>query len=132
MDRPPSSETGKPRIPTPTETKEPERRRELRIPMRVLRVEAEREGEVFFGYAANLSVTGLFIQTTNPKPVGTQVHVAFTLPKAKEKITSKAEIVWVQEYAGKDGPSPGMGLRFLEPPDSTLAAIRKFIEGTSE
>ena len=124
-------ESGKPPIPSPTSTKEVERRRELRVPLRVLKIQGERKGEVFFGYAGNLSTTGLFIQTTNPREAGMQVKVTFQLPNTKKNIECLTEVMWGRNYLGKDGPPPGMGLRFIDVSTEDSDAIRTFVEEES-
>ncbi len=117
-----------PDIPTPTINEENERRRDLRVPLRVLRVESEHNGEVFFGYAVNISNTGLCIQTSNPKVTGTKIHISFTLPSQKEKIDCNAEVIWHRNFTGPKAPPPGMGLRFIELPTATLEMIQRFID----
>src|SRR5262245_23892115 len=112
-------------------TSEEEKRKDLRIPLRVLRVEGTEKGkkEIFFGYAGNISTSGMFIQTPNPKDVGTQVRLTFTLPTTKEKVTCVAEVVWSRNYAGK-GSSPGMGMRFVDLAADMSAIIEKFMSSS--
>ena len=109
-----------------------EKRRYLRVPLRVLRVETKIGGEIFFGHATNISRTGLFIQTVNPKPVGMKVYIKFLLPENKEMITCLAEITWIQDFIGPKGPQPGMGLKFLELNPTTETMIAAFIEQSNE
>ena len=57
----------------------PAKRKVLRPPMRI---ECAREGDLgthFLGYAANLSETGVFVQSLVPRPAGTR-------PKARRRI----------------------------------------------
>ena len=119
--------TDSPVIPPTKPEKEPEQRQNLRVPLRVLRVETELKGEVFFGYAINLSVTGIFIQTSSPKEVGTQFRVRFSLPRDPKIIECLTEVVWSRHYTGKTGVSPGMGLRFIDLNPECQEAIAKFI-----
>ena len=121
------SGSSKPGIPTPGTQAEPEKRRDLRVPLRVLRVESEHNGEIFAGYATNLSTSGIFIQTTNPKKPGTRITIQFTLP-TKQKIAGLAEVVWTREYTGKEIRHPGMGMRFLELGPEHSEFIRTFLE----
>jgi uncharacterized protein (TIGR02266 family) len=113
---------------TPTTESEPEKRRDLRVPIRVLRVEGTEKGkhEIFFGYASNLSSSGMFIQTPSPKEIGTQVRLSFLLPTSKEKVVAAAEVVWIRNYSGK-GSSPGMGLKFVEISAELARSIQKFV-----
>lgn len=89
-------------------------RKNLRVPILVTRVTARSDGKVFFGYAKNISCTGLFIQSINPKETGEQFEVEFFLPGDDEPIVSHVVVVWNRGYT-KDliKNSPGMGLKFL-------------------
>ncbi len=116
------------KIPAPTTShSDVEKRKELRIPLRVLRVKAAMEGDVFFGYARNLSPTGMFIQTPNPKEPGQEVHVRFTLPPKDEEISCRAKIVWARNYLGKNKEEPGMGLTFVDLSVNEAEIIRHFV-----
>jgi len=104
-----------------------DRRRDLRVPLRVIRVEANssRKAEIFFGYASNVSKSGLFIQTPSPKEVGSKFSLRFALPN-KKQISCSAEVVWVRNYSGSKS-SPGMGMKYLEVTPDARALIEEFI-----
>ncbi|MEX2209137.1 MAG: PilZ domain-containing protein [Myxococcota bacterium] len=91
----------------------PAKRKLLRPP---LRIECAREGEKrthFLGYAANLSETGVFVQSLAPRPPGTRLNLVLHLAGANgARICSEAEVRWCRGYGGKKGPSAGMGMRF--------------------
>ena len=125
---PPKPRSGAPTIPAPVQDGGPERRRQLRVPLRVLRVSAQHQGEFFFGYASNISNTGVFIETSNPKPNGTRVKLKFSLPGLVAPTVCVAEVVWTREFTGKGVESPGMGLRFLELQPEAAVLIREFVE----
>lgn len=112
----------------PANSAPPEKRRNLRVPLRVLRVETALRGQVFFGHAVNLSKTGLFVQTTNPKPVGFKAKIRFELPKAGQKIEAMAEVVRNQEFTGQKGVQPGMGLKFVDLSIEAQEIIEKFVD----
>lgn len=125
-------EATKPEVPKPVQTDESQdKRRHLRVPLRVLRVETKLKGDVFFGHATNISKTGLFIQTANPKQPGFKVHIKFQLPNS-EKLSCWAEVVWTQDYTGQKGVQPGMGLQFIDPPESVQSAINEFAKEAQE
>ena len=51
-----------------------EKRVHLRVPLRVLKVGSFESGrDIFFGYAQNLSLGGMYIQTSNPKDIGEEL-----------------------------------------------------------
>ncbi|MBE9535983.1 MAG: PilZ domain-containing protein [Proteobacteria bacterium] len=89
-------------------------RTKLRVPILVTHVTARAEGKVFFGYAKNISGTGMFIQSINPKKPGEQFEVEFSLFGDDEVLSSHVAVVWNQGYT-KDmiKTTPGMGLKFL-------------------
>lgn len=105
-----------------------EKRRELRVPMRVLHVKLEGHKKVFFGYADNLSTSGFFIQSINPKEAGSKFKIEFNLPDCQEKIECLAEVVWKRDFTTNSSCKPGMGLRFVEIERKYSALIREFIE----
>lgn len=104
----------------------PAKRKQLRPPMRI---ECAREGDHgthFLGYGANLSETGVFVQSLAPRPPGTRLQLVLYLGGPTGiRICSEAEVRWTRGYGGKKAPSAGMGLHFtnLRPADrSTLHA----------
>ena len=71
-----------------------------------------------FGIARNISEGGMFIETHDPLPLGSQVRVAF--PAASGEMTAVAEVRYVCHLLGRlaDGAPThaavrGMGVRFL-------------------
>lgn len=63
------------------------------------------------GFTANLSIGGMFVQTTNPRPVGTLLRFELDLGEA-EPIRGVGEIVWIRVHSlGPDAPS-GFGIQF--------------------
>jgi type IV pilus assembly protein PilZ len=118
-------------IPPPDDETGPDKRRHLRVPLRVIRVETELRGQVFFGHATNISKTGLFIETTSPKPVGYKLKIRFDLPSFPEKVEGMAEVVWNQEFTGRKEVEPGMGLKFLDLAPEVQRAIERFVEEKS-
>ena len=119
-------------IPSPIgKDQEAEHRRDLRVPLRVLRVQTEIQGDMFFGYARNLSATGMFIQTSNPKESGLEVDLSFALAPSKTTICCKAKVIWIRNYTGKDRAEPGMGLRFTEISADNAETIRKYVKELS-
>jgi len=57
------------------------------------------------GRAKDLSVGGMFVQTDDPLPFGTQLVVHLTLPRAARPLALPAVVRWVRAGAG-------MGLQF--------------------
>jgi hypothetical protein len=79
-------------------------------------IEGERGGAL--GVARNISQGGMFVETRNPEPLGSQVRVSF--PSNAGEMTAVAEVRYIchllgRTAAGHDRPAAvrGMGLRFL-------------------
>lgn len=98
------------------------KRKYLRIPIIVTKVKAEQNGNIFFGYATNISKGGFFIQTVSPKDKGEQFTVEFELPENLLRIRCLVEVVWKRNYIpGKN--HPGMGLKFIDLPEDLAEKI---------
>ncbi len=81
-------------------------------------IEGERGGAL--GVARNISEGGLFVETRDPQPLGTQVRITF--PSAAGEMTAVAEVRYVCHLLGRAGTGGapggnaavrGMGVRFL-------------------
>lgn len=95
-----------------------------------MRIECAREGDRgthFLGYGANVSETGVFVQSLAPRPPGTRLKLVLYLGGATgTRICSEAEVRWTRGYGGKKAPSAGMGLRFT----NLRAADRSVLHAT--
>jgi type IV pilus assembly protein PilZ len=91
-----------------------ERRISPRIPVS-LQVEYRSEGELRHDLVTDSSEGGLFIRTSRPLPIGTDLELVILLPEAAP-IRLKARVVW-ERLLGKGPEAPGMGVRLLEPLD---------------
>ena len=100
-----------------------DKRRQRRIPVE-LWIEAERDGELYYQRASNLSVGGAFFTQTVPLPVATKVQLRFSLPGEKYQIECVAEIVATKEL--------GMGVEFRDLKDGDRARIEALIDATLE
>ena len=108
----------------------PALRRTLRVPLPVQSANPKESGPPrFLGYLANVSESGVFVQCTNARAVGTRLSLHLRLPGLEERlICDSAEIVWARSVTASDEGSPGMGLRFVDLDTRSRAALRKFCE----
>lgn len=83
-------------------------------------IEAEREGELYYQRASNLSVGGAYFTQTIPLPLGTRVTLKFTLPGDAKEIACAGEIVSARDL--------GMGVQFLELPKTDQARIERLVQ----
>ena len=98
---------------------EADKRRQRRIPVE-LWIEAERNGELYFQRASNLSVGGAFFTQTVPLPVGTLVSLKFSLPGDAYEIQCKGEIVTAKDL--------GMGVQFIDIAEIDVMRIESLID----
>ncbi len=99
-------------------------RRDLRTPLRTEVLVGEERSPRFLGYAANLSEEGAFIQSLNPRPLGTLLEICMHAPR--ESFTCQVEVIWVRRYAGRNAPCPGMGVRLLHLARPLTERLRAF------
>ena len=109
-----------------------ERRKDLRVPLRVMHVKLEGKTKVFFGYADNLSENGMFIQSINPKEAGSRFKISFQLPGSTSTIECMAEVIWKRDFSPSSSHKPGMGLKFIDMDSDYKDALRRFLEDKSQ
>ncbi|HEY0709218.1 MAG TPA: TIGR02266 family protein [Polyangia bacterium] len=73
-------------------------------------VEVKGAGKQFAAQTRNLSLGGMFIETTELLPIQTTVELRFSLPAQPEPVEVTAEVRWVER--GDGGVAAGMGVRF--------------------
>jgi len=105
-------------------TGRPESRRFDRAPLS-LEVHYRTKGSFLVSYSLNLSKGGLFLETEDLHPVGTELTVRFSIPGAKHQIETQAKVMWVRRAASSDGLPTGLGLQF----DHLEDHIGKIIDG---
>src|SRR5687767_5418248 len=82
----------------------------LRIKLRYTQLE-----QFISKFATNLSRSGMFLASRNPKPVGTRIHFELRLADDSRLIDGLGEVRWTREY-DKNAPdlAYGMGIFLLE------------------
>ncbi|HTN52208.1 MAG TPA: TIGR02266 family protein, partial [Anaeromyxobacter sp.] len=67
-------------------------------------------------HAVNVSRGGIFVQTLDPKPVGTEVSLDITLDSGDQVIRGKGVVRWTAPPSAPGEPvrAPGMGIKFTE------------------
>lgn len=82
------------------------------------------DGERFNGRASCIGPDGLFIESSNPLPIGTKIIVEFALPESPlEWLEAKGVVAWICPKADHYEFSQGMGVKFVE----LLPTVRKRI-----
>jgi type IV pilus assembly protein PilZ len=75
----------------------------------------------------NISLGGVFVETTTPLPLQTRLQIRFRIPSQTEPIEVGGEVRWV-EAGGPDQP-PGMGVRFQGLRAREVWALNRFFQG---
>ena len=105
----------------------PDQRRSLRSPVIVLKIIEGESKDFLFGYAKNISQSGLFIQSINPRKAGDRFSISFYIPSTDIDIRCRCEVAWVREYSKKESLEPGYGIRFLDLPEESVRHIEEWV-----
>jgi type IV pilus assembly protein PilZ len=77
-------------------------------------VDCTTEDTFLYASIANISAMGIFIRTTEPLAVGTEMELSFSPPGAVA-FELKGQVAWVNPVRPDgDNPNPGMGVRFVD------------------
>lgn len=113
----------------PQPTLHPDGRTPLHSPITVLRTDGNGGPKTFFGYAKNISRSGMLIGATRPQEPGTRFLLEIPFPDPVNRVAiCTCEVVWKREWAKRKCHEPGMGLRFIDLPEDIASAIDTWLE----
>jgi len=73
------------------------------------------DGQEFESLTGGIGGGGLFIESSSPLTLGSELFLEFALPdKPSEKLKAKAKVVWVRNKPERYLLFPGMGVQFIE------------------
>jgi type IV pilus assembly protein PilZ len=75
----------------------------------------------------NISLGGMFVETTEPFPLQTKLQIRFVIPTQPEPIEVTGEVRWI-EAGGPEQPA-GMGVRFQGLRAREVWALNRFFQG---
>jgi uncharacterized protein (TIGR02266 family) len=87
-----------------------EKRQSKRVPLK-LKVDYHYEGNFLYEYATDISHNGIFIESKDPLPIGTQVTLQFSVPEQKKPMELSGTVMWVNSKDANT-KNPGMGVQF--------------------
>ncbi|HEY8369505.1 MAG TPA: response regulator [Thermodesulfobacteriota bacterium] len=103
----------------------------VRVPVTLVVLDKDRTpaGAPIEAATVDVGVGGLYVERLDPLPIGTPVSVTFTLPEFTAPVRAQAVVVWVNRPFDKlKGTVPaGMGLRFVDLPQSVRAVLELFV-----
>ena len=112
----------------PQTTLPPDDRKPLHAPITVLKTDGNGGPKTFFGYAKNISRSGMLIGATCPKEPGSRFLLEIPLPPPIDVVaTCMCEVVWKRDWSKQKCHEPGMGLRFVDLPEEIAAAIDTWV-----
>ena len=100
-----------------------ERRGTVRHPARV-QVDYEHEGTYLISHTRDISPDGIFLRTRKPLPVGSTARLVFQVAELHEVVVT-GMVVWTPTPGST--AEPGMGLQFVELPDSLRKALLEVV-----
>lgn len=89
-----------------------------------LEVGFESESNFYVGFTEDMTATGVFVATYSPKPIGSRVAIAITLPDGGT-MHVPAVVKWLREPSADTWPGMGMKFERVSPEDETR--IAKFL-----
>jgi len=73
------------------------------------------DGQEFESLTGGIGGGGLFIESSSPLALGSELSLEFSLPdRPLDKLKAKAKVVWVRNKPERYLLFPGMGVQFLE------------------
>jgi uncharacterized protein (TIGR02266 family) len=80
----------------------------------------------YAGFAENLSAGGVFIATHKLKPVGSAIELTINLPDGVQ-LRATGEVRWIRVFNEHSDTPPGMGVRFNDLAEASVALIQSFL-----
>jgi type IV pilus assembly protein PilZ len=87
------------------------------------------EGRYFDGLTGGIGGGGLFIESSMPLAVGSELTVEFALPdRPSEPITAKCKVAWVRPKPDRFTLYPGMGVQFTDIPPKARENVMELVK----
>ena len=106
------------------ENKNDERRRDVRVDVRIWAKEKSERG-VYFHLLSNLSRSGFFIEKKLPFSVGSTVHLKLQLSDFGKELTVKGLVV--NNYKDPDSNIIGAGVKFIDMDEEIEEKIETYL-----
>ena len=82
----------------------------------------------YTGFTENISCGGLFVATRDIMPIGSRFQLTLRLPNFDRDVVVNCEVRWQRlEQIHNSDIHPGMGVRFIDLPDSDAEIINAFL-----
>lgn len=108
------------------------RRRHERVPLSLLVQYRLNTFEDFLAeYSADISTSGMFIRTDEPRELGALIYLQFWLNDGSKLIEGLGKVVRVNEPGADAQRVPGMGVEFVNFDEDSMALINEIIAAKS-
>jgi len=87
--------------------------------------------DVFFGYALNVSRSGLFIASSKLRNKGERFTIEFSLQGLDRGFKCEATVIWNRPYRSGNPLPPGYGLRFEDLSEEDASIIDAWVAKTA-
>jgi uncharacterized protein (TIGR02266 family) len=92
-------------------------------------VDCSTRGMFMSNHVSNLSRGGLFLPTSEPIPIDTEVDLTFVLPDDHEVIEARGRVVWSYDIRkGSMRVVPGAGIKFIGMSADNQSRLEKYLE----
>jgi len=92
-----------------------------------IKVEYRTMGSFLSEWSDNLSRDGIFVQSSHPLKIGTQVRLVFSLPDIPLLFDLNGVVRWQRQAKDNKPNKPGMGIEFMQMDESTSKRIEIFL-----
>ncbi len=88
------------------------------------------DGSNYSGNTFDISTCGIFVQTDEKIPVGSNVCIRFTVPASDVEIKCNARVAWInqKEFSIKAAFPSGIGLEFIQMDEMNSAYLIEYIK----
>ncbi len=101
-----------------------ERRKSERTDV-VVRVEYTTVDQLFSEFARNINEGGVFVETDQIHPLGTEVHLQFAIPGSEDPLEVVGRVVHMSE--GTTGEPQGVGIEFDDLDNQARSRINQLV-----
>jgi len=95
--------------------------------MENLYLEFVTDRDLYQSYMPFVKTGGLFVRTTEPFELGTDIELQVLLPDSLEPSTVIGKVCWLTPLGAQNGTPAGIGISFVEDPENTRNQIEKAI-----
>jgi type IV pilus assembly protein PilZ len=91
------------------------------------------EGKQFESITAGIGGGGLFIESSVPLPIGSELTVEFTLPdRPLRRLKAKGKVAWIRHKPERYLLFPGMGVQFVDIQDDTRQQVMELVTALNQ